>query len=266
MENFEQQFIQLFQRIAPHYRRSEVFYDFITLSALDMYQVTYRSETAPALLERFNHARARYSEEEFTALAQLLAITVDALTQQRYDFLGSVFMSLDLGDGYKGQYFTPSHIADFMAKVTLSDCQKVIQRRGFITLSEPSCGSGVMVIGCINHLIDAGYNPQQCLWVHCQDIDFIAAMMCYIQLSLLHIPACIVVGDTLLNETKIQMYTLAHLMGNWFHKLEQKMPSAADMIDSVNIDSENSEQPIPQGQLPLLIVSDDIGENEVIFY
>ena len=42
MENFEQQFIQLFQRIAPHYRRSEVFYDFIKLSALDMYLVTYR--------------------------------------------------------------------------------------------------------------------------------------------------------------------------------------------------------------------------------
>lgn len=81
-------------------------------------------------------------------------------------------MQLNLGDGYKGQYFTLSHIADFMAKVTLQDSDKIIKDEGFITLSEPTCGSGGMVIGCINALIEAGFNPQQQLWVECRDIDF----------------------------------------------------------------------------------------------
>ncbi|ACA31453.1 SAM-dependent DNA methyltransferase [Histophilus somni] len=265
MENFEKQFISLFQRIAPHYRRSEVFYDFITLSALDMYLVTYRDQAEPNLRERFAHAKARYSDSEFTQLAELLAVTVNALTQKRYDFLGSVFMNLNLGDGYRGQYFTPSHIADLMAKVTLQDCDRIISQQGFVTLSEPTCGSGVMVIGCVNAMFDAKYNPQQQLWVHCQDVDFTAAMMCYIQLSLLHIPACIVVGDTLLNETKIQMYTLAHLMGNWSHKLEQQI---APLVNSTTEKGcgNNIEKSVIVEDLSQISILDEIDDNELIFY
>ncbi|MGX3020397.1 N-6 DNA methylase [Ursidibacter sp. B-7004-1] len=281
MENFEKQFIGLFQRIAPHYRRSEVFYDFITLSALDMYLVTYREHAAPALRERFSHSKARYSEAEFIQLVELLSITVNALTQKRYDFLGSVFMSLDLGDGYKGQYFTPSHIADLMAKVTLQGCENIIAKQGFITLYEPTCGSGVMVIGCINAMFEAKINPQQCLWAQCQDIDFTAAMMCYIQLSLLHIPASVVVGDTLLNETKIQMYTLAHLIGNWEHKLEQKKntemrsQSETDIIDVI-LENMTSEQINHSNGVEFIKEQDaekqetvqilEIDDDDVIFY
>ena len=45
--------------------------------------------------------------------------------------LGSVFMALDLGDQYKAQYFTPGHIAHFMAAVTLSDCHSLIKNVAF---------------------------------------------------------------------------------------------------------------------------------------
>lgn len=73
MENFEKQFISLFQRIVPHYRRSEVFYDFITLSALDMYLVTYRDQAEPNLRERFAHAKARYSDSEFYSISRIVS-------------------------------------------------------------------------------------------------------------------------------------------------------------------------------------------------
>lgn len=271
MKNYEKQFIDLFRHIAPQYRRSEVFYDFIVLSALDMYQITYGTNADSSLQERFRHSKSRYTEQEFSQLAQLFIFVINALTEKRYDFLGSVFMQLNLGDGYKGQFFTPSHIANLMAKVTLEGSQEKIKQQGFITLSEPTCGSGVMVIGCVNAMFEAGLNPQQQLWVHCQDIDFTAAMMCYIQLSLLHIPACIVVGDSLKGETNIQMYTLAHLMGNWSYKLEQKenVPTASEPITEAVIESEqvkSSNLPII-GQLPLLgEEQDDIPEDEVIFY
>ncbi|MFC1040762.1 N-6 DNA methylase [Pasteurella multocida] len=271
MENDETQFMSLFKQIAPQYRRAEVFDDFIALSALEMYQITYGTEADKSLRERFQQVKARYRDEEFTQLAQLFAIVIRALTKKRYDFLGSVFMKLELGNGYKGQYFTPSHIADLMAKVTLEGCQEKIKRQGFITLSEPTCGSGVMVIGCVNAMFELGLNPQQQLWACCQDIDFTAAMMCYIQLSLLHIPACIVVGDSLKGETKVQMYTLAHLMGNWSYKLEQKenIPTASEPITEAVIKSEqvkSSNLPVI-GQLPLLEGEQDgIPEDEVIFY
>lgn len=152
-----------------------------------------------------------------------------------------------------------------MAKVTLQDCDRIISQQGFVTLSEPTCGSGVMVIGCVNAMFDEKYNPQQQLWVHCQDVDFTAAMMCYIQLSLLHIPACIVVGDTLLNETKIQMYTLAHLMGNWSHKLEQQI---APLVNSTTEKGcgNNIEKSVIVEDLSQISILDEIDDNELIFY
>lgn len=164
---FEKQFIQCFRKIAPHYRRADVFSDFITISALEMYQTTYQTFADETLKARFDSTKARYSAQEFNELSQLFAITVEALTQKRYDFLGTVFMDLELGDEYSGQYFTPSHIAEAMAKITLQGCDKFIEQQGFITVSEPTCGSGVMVIGCVNALIEQGFNPQQQLWVQC---------------------------------------------------------------------------------------------------
>lgn len=272
MNHFEQQFIACFEKIAPHYRRFEVFNDFITLSALDMYQLIYKEYADSSLTERFNYAKARYTEPEFNELTKLFALTVEALTEKCYDFLGTVFMQLNLGDEYKGQYFTPSHIADLMAKITLQGCDNVIKAQGFITLSEPTCGSGVMVIGGINALTEAGFNPQQQLWVECRDVDFMAGMMCYIQLSLLHIPASIIIGDTLLNEVKIKIYTLAHFMGSWSKKLEQKREMART-ISSGTVDNpqitQQQQSPVDMPPTKLSQSSDAIAElddDEVIFY
>lgn len=106
--DFEKQFIHCFQKIAPQYRRSEVFFDFITISALEMYLIIYKDRAENTLKERFHAAKSRYSQEEFTQLSKLFAITVKALTDKRDDFLGSVFMKLELGDNYKGQ-FLPLH-------------------------------------------------------------------------------------------------------------------------------------------------------------
>lgn len=259
--DFEKQFIDCFQKIAPQYRRSEVFFDFITISALEMYLIIYKDRAENTLKERFHAAKSRYSQEEFTQLSKLFAITVKALTDKRDDFLGSVFMQLELGDNYKGQFFTPSHIADLMAKITLQGCEAVIEQQGFVTLSEPTCGSGVMAIGCVNALIDAGFNPQQQLWVECQDIDFTAAMICYIQLSLLHIPARIIVGDSLLNESNIEMYTLAHLMGNWSNKLAQQKSVQKPIQTETDQIPPSSASP-PDSLSPII----ELNKDDVIFY
>lgn len=222
MTYFEKQFVELFSHIAPHYRRSEVFYDFITISGLALYFASTAYQACDdTFKDRYQHARKRYSNEEFTQLTQLFAVVVEALTEKRYDFLGTVFMHLNLGDGYKGQYFTPQSIAEMMAKITLSNCHKMIEQKGYIALSEPACGSGVMIIASVNYLMAEKFNPQQQLWVHCQDVDFSAAMMCYIQLSLLHIPACVSIGDSLSHQVRTQFFTLAHWIGGWQYKLAQ---------------------------------------------
>lgn len=236
MENLEKEFTALFNKIAPHFRRSELFYNFITIFGLEFYQAVYRENADVQLKQRYQTAVSHYHEDERKQLSQLFTIVVNALEQKPYDFLGTVFMALNLGDGYKGQYFTPPHIARTMVAITLTDIHNIIEKRNFITLQEPTCGSGVMIIESYNHLLHEKLNPQQQLWVQAQDLDFTAAMMCYIQMSLLHIPGEVIIGNTLTNETHYHLYTPAHILGNWHLKLnnvvQENEPAMIQVIES----------------------------------
>ena len=88
-----------------------------------------------------------------------------------------------------------------MAKAVTHDFEGEIKERGYISVHDPCCGSGVMLIAEINEvknqLNDSELNFQNHLLVVGQDIDFTAAMMCYIQISLLGVAGYIKVGDAL---------------------------------------------------------------------
>lgn len=71
-----------------------------------------------------------------------------------------------------------------------------------IPLHEPSCGSGGMVVATAQVLQKRGINYQKTLDVVCQDLDWSAVYMCYVQLSLLGIKAIVVQGDTLAESYK----------------------------------------------------------------
>ena len=45
-----------------------------------------------------------------------------------------------------------------------------------------------MIIEAYNYLREEDFNPQQQMWAQARDLDFTAALMCYIQMTLLHIP------------------------------------------------------------------------------
>ena len=47
--DFEKKFTALFKSIAPQYRRSEVFYDFITIFALEFYLIIYGAQADESL-------------------------------------------------------------------------------------------------------------------------------------------------------------------------------------------------------------------------
>lgn len=61
--------------------------------------------------------RSSDTEEEMKSLEALTEITVSALADNpRRDFLGELYMSLDFGSSFHGQFFTPWNIAYMMAK------------------------------------------------------------------------------------------------------------------------------------------------------
>ena len=131
-------------------------------------------------------------------------------------------MSLELGSDHIGQFFTPYEVSRMMVKVTAGDDIPIPSGQDFITVSEPACGAGGMAIAFTEAFREAGFNPQTQLWASCWDIDPVAARMCYIQLSLLHIPAEVVIGNTLSGKVRQVMYTPAHYFGLWDLKLRKR--------------------------------------------
>ncbi|VEB92810.1 Uncharacterised protein [Citrobacter koseri] len=93
-------------------------------------------------------------------------------------------MQLELGDKYRGQFFTPWDVGIMMARMQLGNVADNFADKPFITLAEPACGAGCMVLAFATVLRDAGYSPHRYLWVSATDIDPLAAGMAYIQLTL----------------------------------------------------------------------------------
>ena len=143
------------------------------------------------------------------------------LEHEPTDILGGLYMSLDLGNKGTGQFFTPPHISTFMAQI-LCNGDIILPDDGFVTLSEPACGAGGMVLAFVNQLIQQKHNPLHTLWAQCIDVDRVAALMCYLQLSLWHVPAQVIVGNTLSMKFQEVFYTPAHYLGFWEHKIRKR--------------------------------------------
>ena len=188
-----------------------VFCDFVELGALtisnhvDLIQAAEREDK---YLELINE----YPEDERQLMCEMLAWVVIGLSTEPQDVLGKVFHELELHNKWKGQYFTPLHLCRAIGRVTLEGIDEVIKDKGYITVNEPSCGSGGMLIGLALAMADLGYNYQTQVLVDANDLDAKCTHMCYIQLSLLGIPAVVKQQDTLSQETFATWYTPGYLM------------------------------------------------------
>lgn len=225
------EFLQSFNRIARHRHRYEVFRDFVTMSAIAVHNAVHKSETLEA---EYLGIVARYNKDEVNDLCGLFAQFVRLLDGEPYDVLGQLYMALELGNSNTGQFFTPSHICELMAQMAYGDALQTLDQ-SFITLSEPACGAGGMVLAFVKIMISHGHDPSKHLWVQCQDIDRTAALMCYLQLSLWYVPAVVIVGNTLEREVREAFYTPAHYLGFWEYRLRNRSAdnSIAEVLPEV---------------------------------
>ena len=217
-------FIDLFNTIARHRHRYEVFKDFVTVAAIAIHNAARKDETLEA---EYMDIVGRYTKEEAISLSHLLAMLVNMLEPTPRDVLGTLFMDLNLGSSHTGQFFTPHHISELMALIGYGEQLENLDVP-FVTLSEPACGAGGMVLAFVKVMIGKGHNPAKRLWAQCQDIDRTAALMCYLQLALWHVPAAVIVGNTLANEQREVFYTPAHYLHGWRYKLEGRWKRKAE--------------------------------------
>lgn len=202
--DFHTEFIQLFNQTARYHSRLDVFRDFIHIAAISLENSVKKCEE---LEQTYFKVIARYERADLDAFAKLLALCVNALDHQATDFLGTVFMSLELGEGAWGQFFTPFYVSQLMSDLIIGDCGAIIEQNGYISVCEPTCGAGGMVIACANSVLQQGFNPQMQMIAVCTDIDEVAARMCYVQLALLGIPAIVNIGNSLTLDVRQTLYT-----------------------------------------------------------
>lgn len=208
----------LLRQNARRHRLDRVFSDFCELSALSLSNAVdpiHREERE----ERYMRIIADYEPEEIHRFPQVLALLVDWLSCGMCDALGMLFMSLELGEHGKGQFFTPYPVSALMARMTVGDVKAIIEREGHVSLNEPACGAGGMVIAFAEAMLDQDVNYQHWLHATLQDIDATAVHMAYVQLSLLHVPAIVIHGNSLAMTSWAHWVTPAHVLGGWDQRL-----------------------------------------------
>lgn len=166
----------------------------------------------------------KYTDEEVKIIFSIFTSIINRLEENPdQDLLGDLYMNLDFGSAALGQFFTPYSVSVAMAQcvIDIDEIKNKIEEKGYIKINEPCCGGGENVIAACNVLRDAGINYQtDCLFV-CQDLSYVTALMCYIQMSLIGAAAVIKIGDTLLNPA-IENQTVLELDDSvWFTPMYQ---------------------------------------------
>lgn len=200
-KDYSQLFVKDFMKLAYTRSKWTVWDDFITMFACSISNAVDRSDIHWDTREKmYLSIVKKYKKSEMDIFPRLAAYVIEALDEnQEQDFLGELFMNLDLSNEHNGQFFTPYNVCDMMAKITCDT--NSIPETGPITINDPACGAGATLIAAINELRKIyekrGLNFQNYVLAAAQDIDQNVGLMCYIQLSLLGVAGFVKIGDSL---------------------------------------------------------------------
>lgn len=157
---------------------------------------------------QFEEMREKYGSDTITIWANILGKIAVMMTRERSDYLGQIYMSLEVGNRSSGQFFTPYHVSQLMAAMTYTkSIEKRIEEQGYITVSEPTCGSGGMILAMADELERRGHDPSSTMIATMQDIDRNCVNMAYVQMRLAGLAAVVIEGDTLMMEERRVLMT-----------------------------------------------------------
>lgn len=235
----QKEFLRVFKQLTLCHRAWDIWRDFITMFACaisNSLDKTHYDEREKLYLRTIK----KYNKREQNLFPELVAHTVMALEENpEQDFLGGIFMNLGLGNGSNGQFFTPYHVCDLMAKVAMGDgVVNEVKEKGYITINDSCCGAGATLIAGIHEirrqLEKENLNFQNHVLIVAQDIDMIVALMCYIQISLLGVAGFVKVGNTFTDpicegdSTENYWFTPMYFSDTWrmrriFHQMDELM-------------------------------------------
>ncbi|WP_373778693.1 N-6 DNA methylase [Neisseria dentiae] len=243
MENIHQELVKSFQSFGAAFRTADVFRDFIELAAIALInQYAFDAEWEQRE-NRYHEIRQKYSEADFCRFSEMLGLLMLAVNKVQKqgafdDVLGRLYMDLGLGNDSSGQYFTPYCVSKLMAALGGSGVAEKLKTEKFVSVLEPTCGSGANLIAFAEHVREAGYTSSQSMAVMGVDIDILCFQMCFIQCQLYRIPAKIVHGNSLTREFWSAWCTSDWILGGFSQAMADKIEAERERETAAAVPTE----------------------------
>ena len=195
----QREFAKLYNKLCHKYSRYEVWQDMVVMiacaiaNAVDKRYFDEREKMYMRVVQKHTKDELDIFPEFFAHIVMGMEGNPDC------DFLGELYMNLELGNKYAGQFFTPYSVCRMMAECSIQDdlLKEQIEKNGWISINDCACGAGATLVAAANYLRFIGINYQtQALFI-AQDVDMTVALMCYIQLSVLGCAGYVVIGNSL---------------------------------------------------------------------
>ena len=132
IQGTEKEFLDEFQKLCYSRSSWQVWADLMAAMACSISNVADRSP------EHYESREKEYAQciERLGSVevpAKMLAIIVEALERNpEQDFLGAMYMQLNLGNHWKGQFFTPYCVCKMMSEITCEDVDSHIEKQGYL--------------------------------------------------------------------------------------------------------------------------------------
>lgn len=190
------EFLKTFDELCYMHDRLNIFSDFVKLCAISIHNsFALNSKLEQEYLNTINSYQKEEQDLFSKMYAELVMVFENESTNNNriIDILGPIYEQEKLSTTQLGQFFTPTHISEFCTKSILVDNEisQIIKNKGFLSLTEPTCGAGGLILSFANELRKKNINYQNSLLVYATDIADICTYMTYIQLSLYGIPAIV---------------------------------------------------------------------------
>ena len=214
-------FIDLLHFFNGKHRAVDVFRDFVVMFAISIKnRIDYKQEDEDIYLSIVK----KYTRDEMNIIIKLVTelFSICSNLDETRDVLGEIYSQI--GGLSKGlsQVFTPNHIAKMMANMILDLKDNKLKENEYITVLDPTCGSGVLLVGAVNTLESKKINYEDKVLFIGQDLDFICVCMTYIQMCMNCMAGYVIQGNSLTNETFKIFYTPQYYYGKWNNKVEEK--------------------------------------------
>ena len=141
--------------------------------------------------------QCRQPQDTMIDLSRMLGAMTLALQAEPVDFIGPVFSEVAADSGM-GQCFSPFELCRLMAQFTFQPRDEVLRDgKRYITVQEPACGVGAMILASNLELRELGYDvAREVHWI-AVDVDARALHGAYLQAALTDCSGVFVHGNTL---------------------------------------------------------------------